>query len=115
MAALVTKLSKLKAYMAAGDHYEAIRLANSFGHLGTHKEAITRAWGALQNPAFYRSIDKDPDELVALGVAAIKERYNIGMEPNEEGIQTPHKEECSPGPRNANPGGRTMPPVRGKE
>ena len=72
-----TKLNKLKKFMAAGDHTAALRLANSFGQLGPQKEAITRAWAALQNPEFYRAIGRPPEALIATGLAAIRERYGL--------------------------------------
>lgn len=78
---LQTKLSILKAHMAAGDHRAALKLAASWGKRGLgggeHAEAITKAWAAMTNPDFYRSIGKDPDALVAAGVQAIRERYSI--------------------------------------
>ena len=76
-----TKLAQLKEHMAAGDHRAAIRLASKFGELGEHKSVITRAWAAIQHPEFYEAINKEPAVLVAAGVAAIRERYNL---PGEE-------------------------------
>lgn len=69
------KIDVLHGYMAAGDWVAALRLAARFPRLGEHKDAITRGWAALQNPTFYKEIGKDPDALVAAGVAALKERY----------------------------------------
>lgn len=67
--------------MAAGDHRAALKLAASWGRRGlgsgAHAEAITAAWAALTNEDFYRSIGKDPAALVAAGVAALKERYDV--------------------------------------
>lgn len=61
--------------LARRDDCEALRLAAGFAHLGAHKEAITRGWAACQRPDFYRSIGKDPDQLIAVGVAAVRARY----------------------------------------
>ena len=72
-----TKLSKLKAMMAAGDYHRALRLAAGWPRLGHHKEAIQQGWAAMSNPGFYRQIGKDPDELSKVGLVAIRERYNI--------------------------------------
>jgi len=63
--------------MAADDTRGALQIAAKFSELGDHKEAITRAWQAIQTPDFYRQIGRDPAELVKTGVAAIRERYNI--------------------------------------
>ena len=72
-----TKLSQVKQYMADGNYHTALRLAASFPRLGDHREPITRGWAALTNPGFYREIECDPDELVAAGLDAIRERWNI--------------------------------------
>ena len=79
--AYTTKLSQLKQMMSDGDYRGAIKLASSWGKRGLgsgeHAEAITRAWAAILNPQFYRDIGDNPDRLVELGVAAIRERYSI--------------------------------------
>lgn len=74
---MITKLSKLKELMAAGDYSAALRLAASWPRLGDHRDAITAARAADTNPEFYRSIGRDPGAMVALGIEAIRERYNI--------------------------------------
>ncbi len=74
---LVTKLSKLKDAAAANDWLAALRIASKFPQLGEHKAVIMSGWQALQSPAFYREIGKNPDELVAAAVAALKEKYKL--------------------------------------
>lgn len=75
-----TKLAQLKDHMATGNHRAALKLAASWPRLGEHKDAIQLGWSAMSNPRFYRDINKDPDALVAAGLAAIRERYNIEEE-----------------------------------
>lgn len=70
-----TKISILLDFMANEDWRSALRLAVSFARLGEEKQAITRAWQAIQSPAFYREIGKDPDALIAEGIAALRRRY----------------------------------------
>lgn len=77
---LETKLSKLKSLMADGKHREALRLAASWPRLGEHKEAIQKGRAADVHPEFYQQIGQDPDALVAAGIAAIRERYDIPAE-----------------------------------
>lgn len=77
MATPGTKLAKLEGFMIDGDFRAALRLANSFPQLGEHKKEITTAWSALNNPDFYREIGRDPEALVAAGIAAIRARYNL--------------------------------------
>jgi hypothetical protein len=72
-----SKLSLVRAAAAAGDWREAIRIAAKFQQLGPHREAITRAWAAIQNPDFYRDIGQDPQALIDAGVAALQERYGL--------------------------------------
>jgi hypothetical protein len=70
-----TQLSKLKQFMANGNYRSALKLAASFGRLGSHKAAIERGWAAITYPAFYVGLGQNPDALVATGLAAIRERY----------------------------------------
>lgn len=72
-----TKLSILKRFMAAGDYRSALRLAAGWAELGDHKAQIQKARAADVHPEFYKAIGEDPDELVAAGVAAIRERYKL--------------------------------------
>jgi hypothetical protein len=72
---MTTKLAQLRAFMFAGEWRRALKMAAAFPRLETHKEAIERGWAASQNPDFYRSIGRDPAELIAAGVAALKKRY----------------------------------------
>lgn len=72
-----TKLSKLKKLMADGDYHEALRLAASWGRLGSHKIEIQTARAADIHPEFYRAIGRNPESLVAAGLTAIRERYGI--------------------------------------
>lgn len=65
----------LREAMDAENWHDALRIAAKFPILGAQKEAITRAWQALQRPDFYRAIGKDPAELIADGVRALQERY----------------------------------------
>ena len=72
-----TKLECLKECAAAEDWPGAIRIAARFPRLGADKVAIERAWEATARPGFMRQIGKDPDALVADGVAALKARYSL--------------------------------------
>jgi len=72
-----SKLSLLKEAWTRGDKSGALRIAAKFQELGEHKEAISRAWQAIQDPEFYRAIGKDPAALIEAGYAALKERYGL--------------------------------------
>ena len=70
------KIDQLIAAMRGGDYRAALRVAARFPRLGEHRDAIVRGWQALQTPEFYREIGRDPEALVASGVAALQERYS---------------------------------------
>lgn len=73
----MTKLDKLKTHAAAGDWQGALRIAARFPQLGDHKAAIKRAHEAFIRPAFYRQIGRDPEVLIAEGIAALRSRYSL--------------------------------------
>ena len=70
-------LDKIKTEFAAGNIREAIRLAATFKHLGTQRDAIQRGWSAMQNPGFYRDIGVDVNDAIAEASAAIAERFEL--------------------------------------
>ena len=72
----VTKISQIRAAMQAGDWDLAFRLAARLPQLGRQRGAILTARGALVNPQFYREMGRDLDQLVALGRAAMVERFS---------------------------------------
>lgn len=72
-----TKISQLKTAAAKGDWTTALRIAARFPQLGEHGPRIVRAHEAGHNARFYRQLGKDPEALIADGVAALKERYGL--------------------------------------
>ena len=72
-----TKLSLLRSCAASGDWTGALRIASKFGNLGSERNAILSAWGAIRSPDFCRQIGKDPDAAIAEGIAALRRRYSI--------------------------------------
>ena len=72
-----TKLAKLKELYTSGQQEPALCMAAKFPQLGQHKIAITRGADALKHPDFYRQMGRKPDELVAAGLAALRERYDL--------------------------------------
>lgn len=74
---LVTKLSVVKQAAADGDWRKAILLASQFGDLGAERNAILSAREAINRPAFQIEMKRDPQALIAAGIAAIKLRYKI--------------------------------------
>jgi hypothetical protein len=70
-----TKLSQIKRLLAAGDAQGALRIAARFPDLGAERAAILDGHSAFTNPGFLRQIGKDPEALIAAGVAALQRRY----------------------------------------
>lgn len=76
MAFPVTKISLLRAALAAGDGIEALRIAARFPRLpAAHKRRITLGWEAHAHPRFYEGMGRDVAALVADGIAAVREAY----------------------------------------
>ena len=72
----MTKLKQLTDAMDCGDWRKAFSIASHFTRLGSHEDAIRRGHEAMQRPEFYREIKRDPDELITIGIVALKERYS---------------------------------------
>ena len=72
-----TKLSKLQKCAAADDWRGAMRIASKFANLGQETKAIMRAWEAYTRPEFQQQLGRDPDALIAAGIAALKRRYYV--------------------------------------
>jgi hypothetical protein len=76
---MISKAQQILDALGRNDGCEALRIAAAFPHLGRYKEAITRGWSACQQPDFYRQLGKDPEQLIAVGVAAVRARYAISV------------------------------------
>lgn len=76
--AMQTKISQLRAAAAANDWQVALRIAARFPRLGDEGPAITRAHEVLAGRGdFFRQLGRDPDALVAAGIAALRRRYRL--------------------------------------
>ena len=71
------KLSMLKAAAARGDWNTALAIAAKFPRLGEHAPAIMRAHQAAWHPEFARQLGQDPETLIAVGIKALRARYNL--------------------------------------
>lgn len=75
MAKLGSKLRKIQALVAAQDWRAALSSAAKFPRLGAQEQAIKRGHEAMQRPGFQRQIGRDPEQQIAAGIAALRERY----------------------------------------
>lgn len=72
-----TKISEVRAAVAANDWRKALSIAAKFPQLGEHKKAIVTAHECLVHPGFYRQLGKDEAALIEAGKAAMCERYGL--------------------------------------
>ena len=72
-----TKTEQVRELLRNNREIDALRIAKSFRRLGDHKVTIRRAWDAYANPRFAKSLGRDPDALLATGVAAMRELYPV--------------------------------------
>ena len=70
-----SKSDKLTALLVAKDYSAALALAEKFPRLGDAKDEIRTAHAARVNPRFYKSMGKDPAQLVQNGIDALVKRY----------------------------------------
>jgi hypothetical protein len=70
------KIDILRQHMAAGDYRKAMALAASWPRLGDEEQAIRAAHESFARPEFQRQLKRDPDALVAAGIAALHRRYD---------------------------------------
>ena len=76
-APLIAKTDQLRQALREGREIDALRLANSFRHLGPHKAVIQRGWDAYQTPSFARALKRDPEILLAAAIVAVRTIYPV--------------------------------------
>ncbi len=79
----ITKTQRLREFIAAGDWPRALSLANTFRHLGPHRDTIRLAHECRVHPRFYRGLGRDPKAATAAGIAALKQLYAATTETKE--------------------------------
>lgn len=74
-----TKLELLRAAIQRENWPLAFRIAAKFHDLGDPEtaKAIRNANEAIQRPAFFQQLGKDPAAMLETGIAALKRRYRI--------------------------------------
>lgn len=74
-----TALDVINEILLSGDELKALRLAAKISKhgLGEQCDAIQKGWSAHTRPDFYRSIGKNPDELVQSGIKALRKRCSL--------------------------------------
>jgi hypothetical protein len=71
------KIELLRAAWAAGDKIGALRIASRFSDRSLETKAFQRAWDAHSNRDFYRQLGRDPEALLAAGLAAMARKFKL--------------------------------------
>jgi hypothetical protein len=72
-----TKLAKLRAAWARGDRLAALRIASRFSDRSPETKLFQRGWAAVNNPAFYRQIRRDPEAITAAALVALAAKFDL--------------------------------------
>lgn len=70
-----TKVAQIQEAINMGDNKKAISIASKFFDKSEDTKIFKAAQSAILNPSFYKQIGKNPEDLVVLAVAKIKEKF----------------------------------------
>jgi hypothetical protein len=73
-----SKSEQIRRALVAGDRISALRLASRFHDRSHDTIVFKRGMDAHNNPAFYRQIGKDPEQLKATALALLEIRFLLG-------------------------------------
>jgi hypothetical protein len=82
----ITKTQRLREFIATGDWPRALSLANTFRHLGPHRDTIRLAHECRVHPRFYRGLGRDPEAATVAGIAALRQLYPATAETKETDV-----------------------------
>jgi len=74
---VISKTEKIRAAWAAGERIAALRIAAPFFDRSNDTKTFKRGMDAYNNPDFYRQLGKDPDEIVAVALERLVNRFNL--------------------------------------
>ena len=72
-----TKSAAIRRHMAADQWRQAVALAARLPRLDKHRTAILDAHNAFVRPEWAKSLGKCPNQLIAAGTMALKERFPL--------------------------------------
>jgi hypothetical protein len=73
-----TKSDQIRRALAAGECLSALRIAARFHDRSNDTKTYKRGLDAHNNPAFYRQLGKDPEQLTARAFALLEIRFRPG-------------------------------------
>jgi hypothetical protein len=73
-----TKSEQIRRALSAGDHLTALRIASRFHDRSHDTRTFKRGLDAYLNPAFYRQLGKDPEQLTAAALSLLEIKFRRG-------------------------------------
>ncbi len=73
--AMKSKVAQIQDAISIGDSKRAISITSKFFDKSEETKIFKSAQSAMLNPDFYRQIGKNPDEIISLAVAKIKDKF----------------------------------------
>ncbi len=70
-----SKVAQIQEAISVGDNKKAISIASKFFDKSEETKIFKSAQSAMLNPDFYIQLGKNPDEMIELAVAKIKEKF----------------------------------------
>jgi len=71
------KSDQIRAAWNVGDQIGALRIAARFFDRSIDTKVFKRGWDAYNNPAFYRQLGKDPEQIVRDALDVLAKRFNL--------------------------------------
>jgi hypothetical protein len=70
-----TKSQQIREALAVGDRIAALRIAAHFHDRSPNTMAYKRGYDAYNNPDFYFQLGQDPQQLVAVAMSLLQNRF----------------------------------------
>ena len=77
-AAMKRKVDQLRDTWNSGDQIRALRIAARFFDRSAETKTFKRGMDAHNNPAFYRQIGEEPEQLVKMALNVLARRFGLG-------------------------------------
>jgi len=74
---MICKTDQIRAAWGTGDRIGALRIAARFFDLSSDTKTFKRGMDAYNNPAFYRQIGKDPEQLTQAALELLAKKFSL--------------------------------------
>ena len=74
---MIWKTYKIRAAWAAGDRIGALRIAARFFDRSDDTKTFKRGMDAFNNPAFYRQLGKEPEQITLEALQTLANRFGL--------------------------------------